>query len=103
RARVGARALAADGQALAMARAAVAAQVDEALDRHLHFAAQVALDREARDVLAQPVHLGVGQVLDLAVRLDAGGDADRRRARAADAIDRGQRDAGVLVVRNVDA
>ena len=102
-ARVGARALAAHRQALAVARAAVAAQVDQPLDRHLHFAAQVAFDRQARDAFAHPLHLGVGQVLDLAVRLDAGGDADRLGARAADAVDRGQRDAGVLVVRDVDA
>src|SRR4030095_10694014 len=77
--------------------------VDEALDRHLHLAAQVALDGEALHVLTQAVELGVVQILDLAVALYAGGGADRLRARAADAVDRGQRDLGVLVVRNVDA
>jgi hypothetical protein len=103
RARVGFRALAAHRKSLAMARAAVATQVNQALDGHLHLAAQVTFDRQARDALAQPVHLGIRQVLDLAVRLDAGADADRLRARAADAVDRSQRDAGVLVVRDVDA
>src|SRR5206468_2134654 len=39
--RVGASALAAHRQALAVPRAAVALQVDEPLDRHLHLAAQV--------------------------------------------------------------
>jgi len=87
----------------AVARAAVAAQVDQALDGHLHLAAQVALDREARHAIADALHLGVGEVLDLARPHDPGGLADRQRARAADAIDRGQRDAGVLVVGDVDA
>src|SRR6185503_16283695 len=58
-ARVGARALAARRQALAVTRAAVAVQVDQALDRHLHLAAQVALDGEARHALADAVELGV--------------------------------------------
>src|SRR6185295_11374096 len=101
--RVGARALTAHRQSLAMARAAVAAEIDQALDRHLHFAAQVALDGELLHVLAQAVELGVGQVLDLARALHAGGGADGLRAGAADAIDRGQRDLGVLVVRDVDS
>jgi hypothetical protein len=35
--------------------------------------------------------------------LHAAGVADQARARAADAVDRGQRDRGVLVVRDVDA
>src|SRR6185369_2081774 len=100
--RVGAGALAAHGQALAMARAAVALQVDQPLDRHLDLAPQVALDGEPLHALAQPVELGVVQVLDLAVALHAGGGADRLRARAADAVDRGERDLGVLVIGNVD-
>src|ERR1044071_1132296 len=70
RARIGAGALAAHRQALAMARAAVALQVDQPLDRHLDLAAQIALDREPLHALAQPVELGVVQVLDLAVALD---------------------------------
>src|SRR5215510_7850221 len=45
RARVGARALAADRQALAVAQAAVRAEVHETLDVHGILAAQVALDR----------------------------------------------------------
>ena len=41
--------------------------------------------------------------LILAACVDARGLADRLRARAADAVDRRQRDFGVLVIRNVDA
>ena len=66
------------------------------------FAAQVALDGELRDLLADLVHLGIREVLDLRRLLDAGGIADQAGARAADAVDRGQRDAGVLVIRDVD-
>jgi hypothetical protein len=85
-----------------MARAAVAAEIDETLDRHLHLAAQVAFHRQALHVLAQPLELGVVQVLDLARALHAGGGADRLRARTTDAVDRGERDLRVLVVGDVD-
>ena len=67
------------------------------------FAAQVALDRELRDLLADLVHLGVREVLDLGGVLDAHRLADQPRARTSDAVDRRQRDRGVLVVRDVDA
>src|SRR5690242_11010261 len=83
RARVGARALTTHGQALAMAHAAIAAQVHQPLDRHRDLAAQIAFDGELRDVLADAIELAVVQVLDLAVRLHAGGGEDRLRAGAA--------------------
>src|SRR5882762_4911082 len=101
RARVGARTLTAHRQALAVARAAIAVKVDQAFDRHLHLAAQIALDREARHALADAIELGVGQLLDLARSLHASRGANRLRAGAADAEDRRQRDLGVLVVWNV--
>src|SRR6266498_4128091 len=59
RARVGARALAAYRQSLAMANAAIAAEVHQPLDAHRHLAAQVALDGELLHLLAQLVHFGV--------------------------------------------
>jgi len=46
-------------QAALVALAAVASQVDQALDVHRYFAAQVALDRVARDLHAQRVELGL--------------------------------------------
>src|SRR2546425_10857087 len=100
---VSARALTAHRQPLSMTHAAVAAQVHQPLDRHRHLAAQVAFDREAPDVFADLLQLAVGEVLDLARALHAGGGADRLRAGAADAEDRRQRDLGVLMVRDVDA
>src|SRR6266403_846834 len=66
-------------------------------------AAHGAFDREARDVFADALQLAVGEILDLARALHAGGGADRLRAGAADAKDRRQRDLGVLMVRDVDA
>ena len=45
-ARIGAGALAAHGQIAAMAQTAIAADLDQPLDIHLHFAAQIAFDFE---------------------------------------------------------
>src|SRR6202049_1065196 len=47
--RVGARALTADGQSLAVSHATVAAEVHQPLDAHGHLAAQIALDRVPAD------------------------------------------------------
>src|SRR3954464_7998730 len=57
RARIGARALAANRQSLAMPHPAIAAEVHEPLDAHRYFAAQVTFDRELADAFAQLVHL----------------------------------------------
>src|SRR5262245_36726677 len=103
RARVGAGALAAHRQAAAMAHAAIGAQVHQALDVDRDLAAQVALDRQARDLLADLLELLVGEVLDLLGIGDAHRVADLLRGRTADAVDRGQADLGVLVHWNVDA
>src|SRR6476646_1766507 len=100
---VGTRSLAANRQAAAMPNAAVAAEIHQPLDAHRHLAAQVAFDGELADVLAQLVHLRVGQVLDLGAGHDARGDADRLGARTADAVDRRQSDLGMLMIRNVYA
>src|SRR6201999_2888833 len=60
-ARVGVRALATDRQTLAMAQAAVAAQVHQPLDVHRYFAAQVTLDHVvAVDQFTDLEHLGIG-------------------------------------------
>ena len=66
------------------------------------FAAQVAFDGELGHVLADLLELAVVEILDLARALNPGGGEDRLRARAADAIDRGERNLGVLMVRDVD-
>src|SRR3954466_4584591 len=64
-ARVGVRALAADREALAMAKPAVAGEVHQPLDVHCGLTAKVALDRMVLvDRLADVQHLLVGKVLD---------------------------------------
>src|SRR5205085_2051766 len=70
-ARVGAGALAAYRQALAMAHAAIAAEIHQPLDRHRDLASQVAFDGDLGDLLADLLELVVVQILDLARALDA--------------------------------
>src|SRR5262245_38009545 len=102
-ARVGARALAAHRQSAAVADAAPAAEVHEALDVHRHLAPQVALDGELGDLRADGVHLRLGQVLDLGGRVDTRGGTGGARARPAHAVDVGEPDPHVLVHRDVGA
>src|SRR5690606_22991581 len=84
---VGPGALAAQRQAAAMAQAAVAGQVHQALDGDADLAAQVALDGVLGDLGAEALDLGLGQVADLGRRRDAGGLADLPRTGTADAVD----------------
>src|SRR4051794_40310656 len=68
-ARIGVRALAADRQALAMAKPAVAGEVHQPLDVHRGLAAKVTFDIViAVDRLADVKHFLVGQVLDALFR-----------------------------------
>src|SRR5215813_1241818 len=101
RACVGARALPANRQTAAVAHPAIAAEVHQPLDVHGHFAPQIAFHRELGDLVAELVHFAVRQILDLGRHLDAGGRAQLARGAPADAIDRSERDVGVLMVRNV--
>src|SRR5690606_16122064 len=59
---IGPGALAAQREATAMAEAAVAGQVHQALDRHADLAAEVALDHELADFGAEALDFGFGQV-----------------------------------------
>ena len=86
-----------------MTQAAIAAQVHQSLDVHRDVAAQIAFDHELADLVAQALHLGVVEVLDLLGRSYLGGFADEARAGTTDAEDRGQADVGVLVIGDVDA
>ncbi len=49
RACIGVRTLAANGKALAVAQAAIAAKIHQPLDVHRHFAAQITFDHDSRD------------------------------------------------------
>src|ERR1044072_1864645 len=64
------RVLPAHGQAAAMTHPAIAADLHEALDVLRALATQVALDREVVDRVAQLGDLVLGEIADLAVRLD---------------------------------
>ena len=69
---VGVRALAMDRQPAAMAQAAIAAEVHQALDVHRRLAAQIALDLVvAVDRFADLQDFGVGQLVDAALGRDA--------------------------------
>ena len=76
---VGAGALAANRQTTLVAHATVGAQIDQTLDRQLHFAAQIALDGVAVDLFADLFQFLVGQILDLFRVFDAGRFADLAR------------------------
>src|ERR1700760_684236 len=82
-ARIGARALAAHRQALAMPNTAIAAEIHQTLDVHGHLAPQVTLDGEFRHLRAQGCDFRLRQVLDLDAVLDARGIANLDRALAA--------------------
>src|SRR4051812_47794114 len=85
-----------------MAKTPVATDVHQALDVHRGLATQVAFDGEERDLIANLLEVGVGQILDLLRILDAARFADLSSSSAADAEDGGQADFSVLVRRNVD-
>src|SRR5690606_10609061 len=99
---IGPGALTAQGETTAVAQAAVAAQVHQALDRHADLAAQVALDHVLADLGAQALDLRLGQVADLGARGHARGLADELGTGTADAVDALQPDPDVLLGRQVD-
>ena len=76
-----------------MAKAAVAADLHQALDVHGDLAAQIALHLQVMvDVIAQGADLVFGKILDARIGVDAGRGDDLVRGRAADAVDIGQGD-----------
>src|SRR5690606_12409709 len=100
---IGPGALAAQGQAATVPQAAVAGQVHQALDGDADLAAQVALDGVLRDLEAEALDLGLGEVADLGRRRNAGGLADLLRTGTANAEDALQAHPDVLLGRQVDA
>src|SRR5262245_35956295 len=104
RPRVGARPLAANRQAPAMTRAAVAADFHQPLDVHRDFLAQVALDApllldDTRDL----PHVLFREVLDAQVGTDAGFLQDAVRPDAPDAEDVGEPDFDALGARQINS
>lgn len=70
---VGASALTAAGETLAVTHATIGAEVDQTLDRQLDFTTQVAFDRDLRNGIADAFEFGVGKILDLLGIFDAAG------------------------------
>src|SRR5579871_2785791 len=104
RARIGMRALAAYRKAAAMADAAIASEVHQALDRLLHLAAQIALDLVLLVDHVADMDLLLGrQLVAVARRIDLGLGKNLQRRAAPDSIDIGQRDFHPLVMRQLDS
>src|SRR5690606_36359158 len=85
-ARVRARSLAARRQPAAMADAPVAAEIHQPLDVHRDLAAEIALDRELRDRVAQPGALRLREIPHRRRRIDAGRLAGEQRAASPDPV-----------------
>src|SRR5476651_124113 len=103
-ARIGMRALAMDRQAAAMAQAAVAGEVHQALDVHRHFATQVAFDGIVLvDRLTDADHLVVGQRIHATRLVDPHLGQNLLGFRQADPVDVLQSDDRTFGGRNVHA
>src|SRR5262249_6792953 len=100
---IGTCALATDRQPAAMTDSPIGAEVHQALDVHGHFAAQVTLDCEFRNLRADGIHLRLGEVLPLRMRIHACAFASGPCTCPPDAVDVRQADPDVLVHRYVDA
>src|SRR6056297_2139480 len=99
---IGVGALAAHGQVAAMAQAAIAAEIHQPLDVHLHLAAQVTFDRQVGvDMFADRQNFGVGEFVDPAALVDAHGVADLAGGRLSDSVNIGQSDGHPFVGRDV--
>jgi hypothetical protein len=87
-------ALAVDGQTLAVTEAAVAAEIHQALDVHLHLAAEVTFDLVVGvEHVADRLHIGVGQLVHAPVGGDASLVADVARGLGTDAEEIREREA----------
>ena len=102
-ARIGAGALAAQRQSTPVPDAAIGAEIHETLDVHGDGTAQVALDGLSGNGITHLFDLGLAEILDLRVRLDAARRADLARRAPADTVDCRQGNLGMLVRWNIDS
>jgi hypothetical protein len=100
---VGLGALTANWKTTAVTETTVAANVHQTLDVHGGLTAQVTLDRENADLVANFLKFSVAEVFNLFGVVDATSLADLASAGATDTENCRQADFGVLVRRNVDA
>src|SRR6185437_10174828 len=85
-----------------MAQAALATQIHQALDRHAHLAAQIALDGVLADLVADLLHLAFTEGLDLGGRNHASVHADLPGPAAADTENALQTNPDMLLDRQID-
>src|SRR4051812_26547201 len=87
-----------------MTRAAIRAEVDEALDRELDVAAEIAFDAVVLlDRIADLANVGLVEVVALLVGRDVGATEHHIRRVTAETVDVGECDLDPLVAREVDA
>lgn len=99
---VGAGALAAHRQTGAMAAAPQAADVLQTLEGHALLAAQVTLKGVTLGGAPKLLNIGVAEVLDTGVRVNAGLGEDLLGPRQPDPIDVGESNLDPLVARDID-
>src|SRR6056297_103614 len=100
---VGTGTLAANRQAATVAQAPVTSEVHQALDVHTDFTSKITFDAESGNGITQLLLVGLGQFPNFQVGSDRALLADLQRAGAADAVNLGQRDPGVLVGLQINA
>ena len=102
-ARIGAGALAAHRQAKAVTPAAQAADVLKTLERHALLATQIAFKGVTLGGTTQLLDVGVAEVLDAGIGIDACFGENLLGSCQADAIHIGEGDFDPLVARNIDS
>jgi hypothetical protein len=95
--------LSAKRQATAMPYSPVAAQIHEAFDVHRDLATQVTFHGELPDLSTKLVDLFFRQILNPSVGRNTCNYTDICRAGGSNPVNRGQRDYGVLAIRDIDA
>src|SRR3972149_409273 len=86
-----------------MTEAAVATNLDQPLDAHLHLAAQFTFHLEVRsNIFTQGLHFRVGQILDTGIRIDAGGRNDLVRTSSANTKQIGQPNFNPLIAGKIN-
>src|SRR5215218_3129514 len=104
RARVRVRALAANRQPATMANATVGADVHQSLDVHRHLGAQRAFHLVITlDHAADLVHIGISEIANAKIGIDASLLHDLLRRMTANAVDVRQSDLDLFVAREIDA
>ncbi len=96
-------ALTADRKTLAMAKAAIAADLHQTGDILTSLTTEIAFDGVVSvDVITHLGNLFIGEVTDAGIGVHASGGADLLGCSAADAIDIGKTDLNALLAREVD-